>query len=704
MNTHFFKNLHLTPVTLTDKKFFDFIHPHDLGRFKLAVEESSRQESAVITEVRIKNGHYRWVKWEITCMKKPGIEDPKYLCLGYDIAREDQIKKYISISEQNYQAIVEGLNVGVIFQDKEGNVISANQKSAEIFDTSLEKLYREKNIYSHWKIRNEDGTPLPFADAPFMKALKTGETQTNVVLNLQTRKGVFKSVLCNSQPLFDNNESSPFSVVSIILDLTKEKKLETEVRMREVLFTSFMNHTPYFTWIVDKDDNLVFANHSLLNYFRSDETAFGKNIFTLIPFSIAGVFHDKHADVLRKKTPDHSIIKSLMADGKEHVYQITVFPIHGVSSSMMIGGEALDITETYTARQEIKKSNEHLLYLSKATSEAIWDWNMKSGHIFFNEALHKLINADLDEVFNLNWFYQCIHADDSAVIERKIKAVLDNKEQSWEAECRFKNTDGSYKMIYNRGFIIYENNKPIRMIGSMQDISEIRKLENQLGEQKLKQQKGIAEAIIHSQEKERIRIGHELHDNVNQILSTAQLYISLLNPDNDSFDEIKEKAIETVLLGIEEIRNLSKDMVMPDLKEGGLLASIKGIVKDLRFINPFNITFNHNEECDIEILSKNKKITLFRIVQEQVKNIINYSKAKNVEISLQCSDDEVRLFIQDDGIGFDSENTRKGLGLSNIYERACLDNGKVILQTSPGNGCSLTVTIPVDAKTNFSFT
>jgi PAS domain S-box-containing protein len=702
INSHLFNSLHLTADSITNRNFFELLHPDDRQSCLQSMEVASRSHAAESKELRIKNGHSRWVKWQITCMNHTGKELDKFLCLGYDIPCEEQVRKFTSISDRNYQAIVEGLNVGLIFQDNRGSLISANQKAAEILNVSLENLYRNGNIYPLWKTTNAEGNPLPFAEAPFMKALSRGETQTNVLLNLQVGDGIERNVLCNSQPLFEKDQSVPFSVVSTILDITNEKKLEMEAKSRTALFRSFMAHTPYFTWIVDRDENLVFANQSLLNYFKGDETAFGKNMFHLIPTNIAAIFHEKHLSVFKKQIEDHSIVKSLMADGKERVYQLTVFPIHGASPSELVGGEALDITEAYNARQEIKNSNERLLYMSKATSEAIWDWNMRNGVIFCNQSLHGLIGTDLNQVYDMNWFYRRIHPEDKSKVEWKIKKVLERKEKSWEAEYRFQSIDGEYKMVYNRGFVIYEDNLPIRMIGSLQDISEVRQLESQLVDQKLKQQKGIAEAIIHSQEEERTRIGHELHDNVNQILSTAQLYLSMLGPKKNDFEEVKEKASEMIMLGIEEIRKLSRQMVVANLNEGGLLESIKDIVADLRFINPFNIVFNHNQHCDVEVLSKNKKITLFRIVQEQIKNIVKYSGSKNVEISLFSNPEQVKLVIRDDGIGFDSKNTRRGLGLSNIYERTRLDNGKVILDTAPGKGCCLTVSLPSDNKSLFS--
>ncbi len=573
-NSHFYRNFQPSQGAETGNRFFDLVHMNDRQQLNETLTACSLTDHAISIDLRVKNGHFRWVKWEISRVKKPEIMSEKFLCLGYEVAPEQQQKKIMQTFEQEYQS-------------------------------------------------------------------------------------------------------------------------------RNALFTSFMDHTPYFTWIIDEDENLLFANKSLLEYFHLDTTAFGKKLNSILPAIIADTFHEKHKVVLKGNRQDHSIIKSLMADGKEHVYQVIVFPVHGAASGMMVGGEALDITESYNARQEEKKVSERLLHISKATSEAIWDWNMQTGQIYFNEALHGLVGTDPGQVFDLDWCYQCIHTDDRQKVEQIIRSVMEKKEQSWEVEYRFKFREGVFKMMLNRGFIIYEKGEAVRMIGSLQDISEIRSLETQLVKQKLKQQKGVAEAIIQAQEDERGRIGHELHDNVNQILSSGQLYLSLLNQGIENFQEIKGKTMEILKLGIEEIRMLSRAMVMPNLKEEGLVASIEELVADLRFVNLFYISFVCSKSCDIELISQSKKITLFRIVQEQTKNIVKYSKAKNVEISLHFCNDQVRLEISDDGLGFDPKTTRRGLGLSNIYERTRLYNGKVLLTTAPGKGCSIIVNIPLEVRETF---
>jgi signal transduction histidine kinase len=207
-------------------------------------------------------------------------------------------------------------------------------------------------------------------------------------------------------------------------------------------------------------------------------------------------------------------------------------------------------------------------------------------------------------------------------------------------------------------------------------------------------QQASAEAIIRAQQEERARLGHELHDNVNQILASATLFLSLLEPDNQEFRHVKQKTAEILTLAIEEIRHLSRDMVMPDFSEIGLTGSIRSLVEDLQYCKPFEIKFLHDNMKSIESLDEHRKITLFRIVQEQIKNIVKYARARHVVIDLNANESGVRLEIADDGKGFDLATVRQGLGLSNIYERTKLYQGEVELKTAPGMGCTLIVQLP----------
>jgi signal transduction histidine kinase len=247
--------------------------------------------------------------------------------------------------------------------------------------------------------------------------------------------------------------------------------------------------------------------------------------------------------------------------------------------------------------------------------------------------------------------------------------------------------------VIDRGFVVYENNQPVKMIGSLKDVTEVKELENRLMEEKLKKQKEISETMIQVQEKERTRLGVELHDNVNQILTSLRLYVGMLNPESPNEKTIRDKCLSYVDTAVEEIRKLSRDLVVPQLKGNTLVENIQLLIRDINTCNGLKIKFTHTHETDL--LSPGKKLALFRITQEQVKNILKYSKAKEATIYLEYKDDNVELIIKDDGIGFNPKKTFQGVGLSSIHERARFYNGRVEIMTAEGKGCTLKVNIPL---------
>ena len=334
---------------------------------------------------------------------------------------------------------------------------------------------------------------------------------------------------------------------------------------------------------------------------------------------------------------------------------------------------------------------ERLLYLNRTTSEAIWEWDITNGDIYRNKQLQKLTGFSQDNAKDLSWWFNRIHPNDKERVQASVSDALEQKKISWEEEYLFQCADGLYKVIHDRGFVVYENNAPVKMIGSLQDVTELAQLKEQLAEEKQSYQKEIAESIIDAQEKERINLGNELHDNVNQILTTARLYLDMMNPSTIEDKDIKEKTKELISMAYDEIRKLSKELVSPQLKSESIVQVIQELANELKASGKFSISFNHHPAVWV---SKNLKTTIFRIVKEQIKNIVRYSEATEVIIDLQSSISGILLCITDNGKGFDPSATRSGIGLININERVKLYNGTVKLDTAPGKGCKLTVEIP----------
>lgn len=696
-NANMVKELELASPKVVKSNFFKLIHPANLDDFKKAINSSIENKSAFSTEIYLKNGHYHPMKWEVNYLNDYKNDHSHFLCIGYELLNKERFTQFNELGEKNYQVIVEGLNSGIFFQDSQGEIIAANKKAAEIFCTSLESLYKLRNIKARWnkswKMRTEEGKPLSFEETPFMNALRTGKSQNETII-IQMNTGEDRWVHFNSQPLFETDKSEPYSVVSDITDVTREKKLCLELQERDALLMSFMDKTPNLAWVVDEKESLVFASHSFYDYFVLDkEESINKKITDLVPKAVADALYEKHTMVLESGVPVETVEKVKWADGTNFVFHINIFPIEAGTGKKLVGGHAVNLADKYLIEKQLREANDRLLNFTRAANNAIWEWDMQTGQIFRNESLLDMIGYPIEATKGLSWWLRRIHPEDRNRLSDKVKETTENNQLSWEDEYRFKCADGSYKHIHDRGFIVYENGLPVKMIGSLQDVTALKELKDQLMEEKLERQKEISETVIRVQEKERTRIGHELHDNINQILSTTKLFVEMLKPSTKKGKDIKQKSIEYLLTAVEEIRKLSKELVVPELKEKSLVESIRKMVDDINLSDVTRIKFAHDTECDL--LSPGKKVTLFRIVQEQLKNILKYSKATEVDIYLDCRDDEAKLMIRDNGIGFDSRHTHRGIGLSNIYDRTRFYNGAVEIETAPGEGCKLTVTIPI---------
>lgn len=254
-------------------------------------------------------------------------------------------------------------------------------------------------------------------------------------------------------------------------------------------------------------------------------------------------------------------------------------------------------------------------------------------------------------------------------------------------------------LLVNADPIFDESGSLINVVCSMADITEQRKLSRQLAEQQVQQQKIITQATIDGQEKERLEIGKELHDNINQHLNTTRLYLEVAG--EKATGQVKEMislAHKNLAMIVNEIRRLSQSLVPPTLGDIGLVESIQDLCDSLRRTHSFNVGFQHRQFTG-EGLPENMKLMIFRIIQEQVSNIINHARARTIRIRLQSDAETVVFSVEDDGQGFDPQRYKKGMGLRNIVNRAGLFGGTVDIKAGPDKGCTVTVTIPLTGMT-----
>ena len=222
-----------------------------------------------------------------------------------------------------------------------------------------------------------------------------------------------------------------------------------------------------------------------------------------------------------------------------------------------------------------------------------------------------------------------------------------------------------------------------------------KELERRLAREKLQQQKRINEALLEGIEKQRLEMSSELHDNVNQILASAKLYMEIGLGDTKNESPVARQGLQHIQDAMTEIRRLSHELAPPSMRRLSLVEAICEHTDSLQQLYGIAVSFTTALNGSTHSLPEDLEMTLFRIVQEQTANIRKYAKAGSIDISLSKKNNTILMVIQDDGIGFDMQKIKRGLGLANIMSRAAIFNGKAEFTTAPGKGCRLDVTIPM---------
>jgi PAS domain S-box-containing protein len=140
------------------------------------------------------------------------------------------------------------------------------------------------------------------------------------------------------------------------------------------------------------------------------------------------------------------------------------------------------LKQLQTINTEIKDSNERYDIVAKATSDTIWDWKIQTDEFVWNKGIQGVFGYKKSEVGKTsNWWFDRIHPEDSVKMSVKLYSFLEQKTERWQDEYRFKCADGSYKYVFDRGFLLKDSEgKAVRMIGAIQDVTKQKEEEQRL--------------------------------------------------------------------------------------------------------------------------------------------------------------------------------------------------------------------------------
>jgi signal transduction histidine kinase/Tfp pilus assembly protein PilF len=197
----------------------------------------------------------------------------------------------------------------------------------------------------------------------------------------------------------------------------------------------------------------------------------------------------------------------------------------------------------------------------------------------------------------------------------------------------------------------------------------------------------VLEAMIAGEEKERCRVAQELHDGIGGLLAGIQMRLSMVQADNIADIEVMTKEAAS------EIRRTAHNLMPEILQRCSFAEAVDIYCENLSQAGKLRVDLLIHEPLPIS--DKYTELSLYRIIQEVLQNIVKHAQATSAVVQISQLSHKLNVIIEDNGKGFDTLKTGKGLGIHNLHLRAKKLKGSLTIESAPGRGTIVTISIPV---------
>lgn len=357
--------------------------------------------------------------------------------------------------------------------------------------------------------------------------------------------------------------------------------------------------------------------------------------------------------------------------------------------------EVLDITERKRANQNLIESEERFRLVANSAPVLIWMSGTDRLCTFFNKCWLDFTGRTVEQEMGEGWA-QGVHPADLegclSVYSRAFDARVD-----FEMEYRLLRHDGKYRWVVDYGVPRVESDGTFcGYIGSCVDITD-RKMNAESLEE-------LGGRLIAAQEEERGRIARELHDDFSQRLALLGIGLSRLWKKRPESEEEERTLVRELWNRIQEISSdvhrLSHQLHSSKLEHVGLGPALMGLCEEISEKYRIQVEFT-DRGIALEI-PKDVALCLFRVTQESLNNVVKHSRAKQAQVELCKTRDEIRLQIVDAGAGFDValSHTDAGIGLIGMRERLRLVGGRLSVQSAPMRGTTILAEVPLPVSSD----
>lgn len=600
-------------------------------------------------------------------------------------------------SEERYRLVLDNSMDAILLTTTDEVIFSANQAACTIFQRSEEEICRVgKN-----GIVDTTDPRLPI----FMEEWKRTGKAKGELLMLRSDGTKFHADLSSS---IYSDQSGQQKTSIIIRDITERKLAEEALRENEKRYRLISDVVSdyIFTTKIDKNGKLELswvtgAFEKITGYSIEEYIAHGGWRATIHPDDLEKDNHD--FEKLKKNNKLVSDIRTFAKDGRIVWVRVYAHPVLNHHKELVgIYGGVKDITESKLIENALAVSEARLHTLVQTIPDLIWLKDINGVYLSCNTVFERFYGAkEADIIGKTDYdFIDCEVAD--SFRENDLKAIALGKPCINEEWITFAN-DGHTALIETTKTPMYNSSgKLLGVLGIGHDITERKQIEVALNKSEEELRK-FASHLQNVREEEKVALAREIHDDLGQIFVALKIDIGLLKQKvvkDSSFAssaEMLEKLDNLVFMidkTIKTTRRIMTGLRPEQLEILGFIGAANAYLQQFEERHQLRCQFIV-EAPDID-LNQQQALTLFRILQEALNNIVKHAKASMVKIQLSNKTDTLIMEIIDNGIGFDQNNSGRtdSYGMIGMKERVVLLEGKLEIISEVGNGTCVRVEIP----------
>lgn len=682
----------------------------DPGTRECAVERLRRDGFFREAELRVitKSGHILDMLWSAEIINLDGQE--AILSLLIDVTERKQVELRLLESLGLFQATLESTASGILVVDLNQKIVNYNRRFVEMWriPNEIMVLREDENVLAH--ILNQLSEPELFLE-DIRKLYAHPKTESHDLIFFKDGR-IFERY---SIPTYRGSDI--VGRVWSFHDITMQKQTEEALRKSEIKYRRLHESMTDAFISVDMTGNILETNksfQSMVGY--TEEELVHLHYDNLTP----AIWHASEAEII-----DTQVLKRGYSDIYEKEYRRkngTCFPVELRSylirdeEGLPIGMWAIvrDITERKQAEQTLRKSEARLNQTLDAVNEAVWEWHIPTGRAFFSPKYYTMLGYEPYEFpQDYSAWEKLVHPDDVFQAESEICEHVANNE-AFSIQFRMQTKAGDWCWILSRGKAIEwdDYGKPVRMVGTHTDITEHKRMEEELFR-------------THKLESLGVLAGGIAHD-FNNAMGMIQGYIDLSLSELPS-DHISRPWLQRAMESMQLTRDLTSKLIT--FSRGGAprkeLTDVTGLLKDTvrntLFESPVNVTFDFADDLWPIELDRLQAKQCFSNLTINAMEAMPAGGNLTVRVENALISDQEGLDLQegaylkitftDNGVGIPKEHLSKvfdpyfstkpmsshkglGLGLAVCYSILKKHDGYITVQSEPGAGASFILYFP----------